>query len=574
MVNNLIKNGKDLLFRRQTNILSAAAVIAGAVLLSRILGLFKYRLLTSRFSVADIGIFITAFRLPNTVFDLIVLGALTTAFIPVFTNLIVKDKNDEANRVASTILNVSILVFLALSLVFIIFTDPIMHLIAPGLTPAEMALAVPFTRIMLLGQTLPLILGNFLTGILQSHKRFLVPALAPVAYNLGIILGIIFLSPVMGLYGAVWGVILGAFLFLLIQIPLCTHLNFQYQLKIDLKQPGVREIGRLILPRTLGLGITQLNYFANLMISSLISTRAITIFNFAQQLEQLPIGIFAATISQAALPTLSEEQSKEDQYAAFKKTFLTSLHQILFLVCPAAVILIVLRIPIVRLVYGAAKFDWPATVETGRTLAFLGVGLIAEAAINLLVRGFYALHDSKTPVIIGSLTIVLNILLSLMFVFTLPFLNRPIWGLAAASAIADSLYAVLLIYLLSRRVQAFSLSSLLAPAGKIVTAALLTGLALYFPMKLLDQLVFDTTRTVPLLMLSGTVTAIGLIVYLFLTWLFQIEELKSFLGLFGRIRAFIFRTEGSMENVVSEAATEAVTEAPPASLTEPAQKVP
>lgn len=538
---------KDLLLRRQTNILSAASVIAAAVLFSRVLGLFKYRLLTDRFSVSDIGIFITAFRLPNTVFDLIVMGALTAAFIPVFTSYIAREKYPDANQIASTILNISILIFLLFTAFFLLFTNQIMALIAPGLTPAELALAVPFTRIMLVGQTLPLILGNFLTGILQSHKRFLAPALAPVAYNFGIILGIIFLSPFLGLYGAVWGVVLGACLFLLIQIPLCWHLDFRYQFKWDLSHPGVREIGRLIVPRTVGLAITQLNYFANLIITSLISTRAITIFNFAQQLEQLPVGIFAATISQAALPTLSEENEKDDDFTAFKKTLLTSLHQILFLVCPAAIILIVLRIPIVRLVYGASKFDWLATVETGRTLAFLGVGLVAEAVINLLVRGFYALHDSKTPVIVGSVTVMINILLSLTFIFLIPAWNRPVWGLALAVAIADTFYALVLIFLLNRRVNSFTPTALLIPAAKIMITAGLMGVALYLPLKLLDRLVFDTTRTVPLIMLTGTVSVIGLSVYFFLTWVFQIEELRSFLGLFRRLKSTLFAAEAVPE---------------------------
>lgn len=555
MVKDLIKNGKDLLFRRQTNILSAATVIAAAVLLSRLLGLLKYRLLTDRFSVSDIGIFITAFRLPNTVFDLIVMGALTTAFIPVFTSYLGRDRTNEANKIASTILNLSVLLFLLLSFVFIVFTDPIVALMAPGLTPGEMKLVIPFTRIMLLGQTLPLILGNFLTGILQSHKRFLMPALAPVVYNIGIILGIIFLSPTFGLYGAVWGVVLGAVLFLLIQIPLSLHLDFRYSREIDTTHPGVREIIRLIIPRTVGLAITQLNYFANLIISSLISTRAITIFSFAQQLEQLPIGVFAATIAQAALPTLSEEQQIEDKFANFKKTFLTSLHQILFLVCPAAAILIVLRIPVVRLVYGASKFDWPATVETGRTLAFLGVGLIAEAAINLIVRAFYALHDSKTPVVAGAIIVGLNILLSIVFVFFVPSgrsptggadWQRPVWGLAIASMIADSLLAIILLAILHKRVLAFDLRSLLLPAGKILLAAVTTGLSLYVPMKLLDQLVFDTQRTVPLIMLTGIVSLIGLTVYLFLTWVLDIEELKSFLGLFNRFK------RGAVAQVINE----------------------
>lgn len=523
---------KNFLFRRQTNILSAASVIAAAILLSRLLGLVKFRLLTDRFTVSDIGVYLAAFRLPSTIFDLIVMGALTSAFIPVFTAHLTKDKEVTANRIASTILNLSFLVSLALSLIFFLFADPLVHLMAPGLTAAEFKLVIPFTRIMLIGQTLPLVLGNFLTGILQSHKRFLVPALAPVAYNLGIIAGIVFLSPIIGLYGAVWGVVLGAILFLLIQIPLSFHLGFRYTPKIDLHLQGVREVGRLIVPRTIGLAITQLNYFANIIISSLLSARAITIFNFAQTLEQVPVSLFAATISQAALPTLSEEQAKGDQLESFKKTFLTSFHQILFLTFPAAAILIVLRIPIVRLVYGASKFDWFATVDTGRTLAFLGVGLIGESLVNLIVRGFFALHDSQTPVIIGAGTVALNICLSILFI---PILHWPIWGLAAASAVADSLYATILLFFLHRRVEYFSLFHLFVPAVKMFLAALVTGLSLYIPMKLLDQLVFDTTHTLPLIALTGTASLIGLSVYLFLTWLLDIEELQSFLTLFKKI---------------------------------------
>lgn len=535
MVKNLLKNGSDLLFRRQTNILSAATVIAAAVLLSRILGLVKYRLLTDRFTVSEIGVYLAAFRLPGTIFDLIVMGALTTAFIPVFTSYIAKNKDAEANAIASTILNLCVIIFSALSLFFFIFADPIVRLIVPGLTEKEIATIIPFTRIMLIGQTLPLILGNFLTGILQSHKRFLLPALAPVVYNLGIIIGIVFLSPIMGLYGAVWGVVLGAILFLLIQIPLSLHLNFHYQPKINLKIDGVREIARLIIPRTFGLAITQLNYTANMIISSLLSARAITIFNFAQQLEQLPVGIFAATISQAALPTLSEEQTKEDNLESFKKTLLTSFHQILFLTLPAATILIVLRIPIVRLVYGASKFDWLATVDTGRTLAFLGVGLIAEALINLLVRAFFALKDSKTPVIIGAVTVVLNIILSIIFI---PLLHLPVWGLALSSAVADTIYCLALIFGFHLFKSQFNIRHLVLPAAKMFTAALITGVSLYIPMKLLDQLVFDTTYTFPLILLTGTASIIGLTVYLFLTWLLEIEELKSFLALFGKIKKF------------------------------------
>lgn len=528
---------RDFLFRRQTNILSAATVIAAAVLLSRILGLIKYRLLLGSqygFTPSDVGVFLAAFKLPNFIFDLVVMGALTTAFIPVFTSYLSKNKNDDANIIASTVLNISIIIFLLFSLVFLIFTPVLMHLIAPGLSASEFAQVIPFTRIMLIGQTLPLILGNFLTGILQSHKRFLVPALAPIVYNVGIIAGIYFLSPTMGLYGPVWGVVFGAVLFFLVQLPLARHVKFEYKWLLQIKHQGVAEIGKLFTPRVLGLGLNQLNYMVTFSLSSLFGARGITIFAFAQQLEQLPVSMFATTISQAALPTLAEEYEKDDQFASFKKTFITSFHQVLFLVLPATAMLIVLRIPIVRLVYGATEFDWLATVDTGRTLAFLGLGLIAESLINILVRAFFAAHDSKTPVIIGTVTVGLNIVLAVTLVI---FFHLPIWGLALAMTVSDLLNALVLIYYFDSKISRITVKSLVFPAGKMFLAAIIAGFSLYVPMKLLDQLVFDTTRTMPLILLTGTASIIGLSVYFFLTWLFKIEELRAFLGLFDRLKS-------------------------------------
>lgn len=555
MVKNLIKSSTDLLFRKQTSILSAATIIATAVLLSRFLGLITFRLLTDRFSVNELGVFFAAFRLPSTIFDIIVMGALTTAFIPVFTNYLDRNREGEANHIASVVLTVSGVVFLVFSVIFFIFTQQLVFFIAPGLSASEQTIAVNFTRIMLVGQTLPLILGNFLTGVLQSHKRFLVPAIAPVAYNLGIIIGIAFLTPTFGLYGAVWGVVFGAILFFLVQIPLCLKLNFEFRPSFDIKNSGVITIAKLIIPRTIGLAFNQLNYTANLIISSIISTRAITVFNFAQQLQQLPVGIFAATISQASLPTLAEESDRPDALASFKKTFLTSLHQILFLVLPAAAILVVLRIPVVRLVYGASKFDWPATVETGRTLAFLGVALVAESSINLLVRGFFALRDSKTPMVIGGIAVLVNILFSVGFVFYFFSSTRPVWSLAFAAAISDIFYASFLLYFFSRRVAGFDKRALFLPALKMGLAAMAAGFCLYVPMKLLDQLIFDTTRTFPLLMLTTTASVFGLSVYLFFTWLLDISELRSFTALVGKARRIFFAAEETVAEAVQDGIT-------------------
>ena len=320
---------------------------------------------------------------------------------------------------ASNVINLATLALLLAAIPLFIFTREISYVLVPRFTESERSLMISFTRIMLLGQLLPLIIGNFVTGMLQSFQRFLLPALAPVVYNLGIIIGILLFTSKYGLYGAVFGVVLGGFLYLLIQLPLLFYLGYRHRLTINLKQPGVREIGKLMGPRVLGLAVSQIDTTVDLILASFLGTRFITIFNFAQNLQQFPIGLFGVTFAQAALPTLSVTASRVD-LEEFKKLFLATMHQILFFVLPASVMLIVLRIPIVRLIYGAAKFDWPATVFTGQTLSLFAFSIFAQSLVQLFARGFYALHDTKTPVIIG----ILSVLLIIFANFSLPQSSR------------------------------------------------------------------------------------------------------------------------------------------------------
>lgn len=534
MVNNIIKNGTSFLLAKQTSIFSAATVIMSTVMVSRVLGLIRNRLLTSQFNPDEIGIYLAAFRLPTMIFELLIMGALSTAFIPVFTKLLTRNSENVAWRVAASTINISIVALSLVSAFLIAFTEPIARIIAPGLNSQELSQMIIFTRIMLIGQAPFLIIGSFMTGILQSYKHFLFPALAPVFYNLGIIFCITFLSPFIGLYGPVFGVVLGSLLFVLVQIPILKHVGYRHSKDFDIKSPGVREIGKLTAPRILGLAVGQINSTVNLALSSILGTRNITIFNFAQQLDQLPVSLFGATIAQATLPTLSEEEAngRTDQ---FKEIFLNSLRQILFLILPAAAILIVLRIPLVRLAFGAAKFDWDATVLTGRTLAFFGLGLTAEAVVHIFVRGYYALHDSKTPMILGAVSVVVNIILSIFFIKNLLL---PIWSLALSTSISDVLYVLLLFYFLDKKIGSFDKSKIITPFFKMVTAAILTGISLYIPMKLLDQLVFDTTKTVNLILLTSIVTTCGLSVYIFFSYILKISELSAVIVIARKIRNF------------------------------------
>lgn len=538
---------RRILSHQHSSILSAALVIMVCVCLSRLLGLTRDRMLAARFTPEELGVYFAAFRLPNLVFELLVMGALSTAFIPVFTFYLTKKEEKEAMKVASSVMNLGFLLFLFFSLPIVIFTREISRFLAPGFNEQQLTLMVSFTRIMVLAQVFPLIFGNFLTGILQSYKSFLIPSLAPVIYNVGIILGILFLTPFYGLYGPVFGVVLGAFLFMLIQIPTTLSFGYRHFALLDLSHPGVREVGKLMLPRTLGLAVSQIDTTVDLILSTLLGARAVTIFNFAQHLQQVPIGLFGATIAQAALPTLTREKAKEN-LEEFKNTLLSSFHQILFLVLPLSVILIVLRIPSVRLVFGASRFDWQATVLTGKTLAFFAISIFAQAEVQLLARGFYALYDSRTPVLIGVFSVFLNTILSILFI---QYFHFPVFALGLSTSIASLVNFLLLLFYLDKKVARFDKIRLFLPAIKMFLAAGITAVFLYVPMKLLDKLVFDTTRTLNLLLLTGIATSIGLSVYLFLAWFLDVEEVKTFVDLVkrvGKLKQLVFETQGEMIN--------------------------
>lgn len=537
----------SLLTRKQTSIGSAAFVLVSMVSASRVLGLIRDRLLSARFGPDELGVYFAAFRLPNLLFELLVMGALTSAFIPVFTRYLSQDKEVEAQKMAATLINLSFLLLLILALPVLIWTPVISRLLAPGFNSDQIRQMAVFTQFMIGFQVIPLLVGNFFTGILQSYNLFIIPALAPVIYNLGIIAGIVLLTPLFGLWAPVLGVGLGAFLFMLIQLPLLLRVGYRHWWLFSPKTAGVKEVGRLMAPRTLGLAVSQIDTTVDLVLATLLGARMVTIFNFAQHLQQLPVGLFGATIAQAALPSLSVAGVKEDR-EQFKSSVISALHQILFFVLPLSVLFVVLRIPIVRLVFGASRFDWQATVLTGMTLSAFSISLFAQAVAHLLARGFYALYDSKTPVAVGIISIAINTLFSILFIQSF---NLPVWSLGLSTSIASFVNAGLLLFLLDRKVKGFSRNELLIPTIKMFIASVATGIALYLPLKLFDQLVFDTTRTFGLILLTGITGTIGLVTYLFLSWVMGISEVQSFLKLLSRVRrpkAVILEPAGEVVN--------------------------
>ncbi len=527
MRSGFLSKSLDLLTRRQTNILSAAFVIMVTVIISQLLGLVRQRLLVGIFGASnELGIYLYATQLPDTLFQLTIAAALSSAFIPVFSDYLAKGREQEAHKMASTLLSLGFAIFTVLSILMAIFARDILQIFNLGsnFSPHDMDLMANMMRIIIFGQLL-FIVGTFFTALLQSYNHFFIPGIAAALYNLGIIIGVISFSSSLGIYSTTVGVLLGGFIFILVQIPLARKIGFRFKPSIAyIKSDGVKKIGKLMWPRTISVVLFQLGTVAIGSFISFLSDpgRMNVIFDFAKTLAFAPVALFGQTIAQAAFPVLSREKDKP---AEFKETFINSFNQMLYLVLPVSVLILVLRIPVVRLVFGASKFDWPATVLTGQTLAFFSISIFAQALITLVLRAFYALHDTKIPLIVGAISTVVLIAASYSFIVVFG------WGvesLGIAFSIASILQLIILFLILEKKVGGFNKLPLLSSWAKFFISSFLTAFALYIPIKLLDQLVFDTTRTINLIILTGISSLLGLALYLFLTWFFDVKEAKAY----------------------------------------------
>jgi len=557
----MVKSG--FLMRTQNTILSAAFVLALSAGVNAVLGFVKSRLLAQHFGVSDdLSVFYTADRIPNLIYSVLVIGALSTIFIPIFNGLYKKNK-DSAWKAAASIINASVLFFILIGGVMYIFAPQIMQVLSVNkFTLGQIQLGASLMRIMLAGQLI-LIISSFLTSLLQSFKYFLIPAVAPIIYNLGMIAGIVFLSPTLGIYGPTWGVVLGAALHLVVQLPLLKKVNLKYAFIMDLKDKGIREMCALMPPRILSVVIANVLYTINNSLAILISTPSVIFLKFASQLQFFPVNLFGISIASAALPTLSlesedGEDSKsaggkhKDHYEKFKQTFLTSFLQMMYLVVPAGVMMLVLRVPLVRLVYGVENFPWEATLETAKTLGFFSLSVFAQSAVYLITRAFYSLKDTVTPVKVSLVTIVVNVLLSLLFIYSFKW---GVWSVALSFSITSILDMSVMFWLLTKKVGGFELGKLFSPFAKIALSGASMALSLYVFMKLLDLTLLDTSRTINLIILCGIATGAGFVSYLAFTKLFQVEEIVILYKLAGKLKIKGLATEETPQ-VIQEKSVE------------------
>jgi putative peptidoglycan lipid II flippase len=475
---------------RVGNLMRATAIVTGALLVSRVLGLLRTSLFAYTFGAnLQADAFTNAFTLPDTIFNIVAGGALASAFIPVFTGFLIEKRDkDAAWKLASSALNLSILALTIFAALAFVFADPFLRLTLPSLFDCKVSapicqegpLVVNLTRVMLLQ---PIFLGGatIAIAILQARQHFLLPAIGQVIYTVSLIGGIIatlvdnkshMFGGNLGIYGPAWGVVAGAALQFVIQIPGLRAASMRYRPTFDIFNPGVREMFRLMAPRIFNAALLYVSVFVNRDLLGILGKTGITYgYVTAFTLVMLPIGVFGMAVSQAAFPTLAALVAA-GEWNRLRSTIMRTIKGVTWLALPSSLIMIVLATPLTTLFLDHGSFV-PSTVPLiSQPLIFFSIGLLGLSLVEILVRSFYALHDSRTAVEVSVLQFLFVIGLSII-------LLQPMGasGLALATALGSLGEAVVLLLLLRPRLGGLNLRELGGFTLNVVAASVVAALA-------------------------------------------------------------------------------------------------
>jgi putative peptidoglycan lipid II flippase len=513
----------------------AAGTVMVAIVLGQLTGLIRGILVARAFPASDLDAFFASNRVSETLFMLIAAGALGSAFIPTFTGMLARGERTPAWRLASALANLILLTLTALALLAGIFAPSIVkYLLAPGFSSdaAKFALTVELLRIQLASVVL-FGLGGLLVGILNAHQIFFVPALTPSMYQLGLIFGVLVLGPRMGIRGLAWGVVIGATLYLLLQLPGLIGLPaaapadvrdgipggapVKYSPTLGLRDPSVHEVVRLMIPRMLGIGVVQLNFWVNTWLASQMQAGSVAALQYGFSLMLMAQAAIAQSVAIAAMPTFSAQHAL-GQVDDLRASLSASLRGVLLLAAPASLGLIILRTPIVGMLYQRGLFDARMTELVSWALLWYALGLVGHSMLEVLTRAFYAQHDTKTPVIVGVAAMGLNVVLSFAFSALFGRLGwMPHGGLALANSLATALEMSTLYLLMRRRLKALDDSSF----GRGVLYACTGTLAMS-----LTLLVWSRTSATGWLAGLGGV-ALGALVYGLIMRALRVPELEA-----------------------------------------------
>ena len=538
---------KNILNSQTKTVTFAAFLLAVSSLISRILGLFRDRLLAGSFGAGEeLDIYFAAFRIPDFVYGILIAGGITAAFLPVFSEYFQGDEENrkwspQALEFASNTLNCFLFLLVLICGILAVFAPQLIKFIIPGFSPENRDLTITLTRIMFLS---PILLGlsSIFSGILHYFNRFLAYSLAPILYNIGIIIGILFFVPIFGIYGLAYGVILGAFLHLIVQIPIAKIAGYEYRPVFNFGFPGIKKVFKLIIPRIIGSTAYHINLVVITAIASTLTVGSIAIFNFSNNLQHFPIGIIGISFAVSAFPVFSRILAN-GRRESFLHSFYSTFRQILFFIVPISFLMFLLRAQIVRLILGTGEFGWLETRLTAASLGIFCFGIFAGSLIPLLVRAFFALQDTKTPVIIGIASMVINISLSFLFVFLLTSFgffrnffvsilklqgiqNIEVIGLPLALSLASLFQLILLLIFLSQKMGGFEVKKNLQSLSKILAASIIMIVPAYFIRQMLPG--FFSISTLPGIFLQTALSAlIGVLIYILTVSILKSPELKA-----------------------------------------------
>jgi putative peptidoglycan lipid II flippase len=506
----------------------AAGIISAATFLSRIMGLVREQVFASQFGAGfAVDAFQVAFRVPNLLRDLFAEGAMSAAFVPTLTKANQEGGPEAGMRLANLVINFLLVVLSGLSLIGILAAPWIVGALAPGFgdVPGKLALTTLMTQIMT-PFLLLVSLAAAVMGILNTRRRFFIPAVAPVFFNLGLIVAGFAISPLMPrvglepIVGMAFGALLGGLGQLAIQLPQLSETGFRWRPILSFTDPGVLRVVSLMAPASLGIAAAQVNVFTSTFLASTLVEGSVSWLNYAYRLMQLPIGLFGVAVATVTLAEVSRHAAQRNM-ADLKQTLRLSLRLVLFLTIPATLVLIALAGPIVSVLYEHGKFTASDTAQTARALWAYAVGLAAFSAVRVMVPAFYSLDMARVPVTISMITI--GVTVGLYFLLMGPLQHA---GLALATSIGSVLNFALLFFALRRKVGAIGAAALAAAAARITIAAALAAGAGWAAAEGLSRTSDSTSLPWRILVVSAGLGAAG-VVYAAACALLRVEEIRA-----------------------------------------------
>ncbi|MDQ4035711.1 MAG: murein biosynthesis integral membrane protein MurJ [Chloroflexota bacterium] len=512
-------------------LVTASLILTVAALASRLLGWIRLLVIGSQFGASrELDAYFAAFRIPDAIFQLVVAGALSAALIPVFSGYRARGQDEEAWKLASSVINLVLIALAALSLVMAIFAPLLVPIVAPGFDAPTTELTIRMTRVMLISPVL-IGMGAVVTGILNSYQQFTVPAIAPLLYNLAIIFAAIFLAPIMGVEGLAVGVAIGSLAHLAVQLPNLGRVGQRYDLTIGLGHPGVRRVAWLMGPRTLGLAAGQINFLVSTVLASGLPEGSVTAYNYAFQLSQIPVGVIGVSIAVALFPTLSQDAAL-GRIGEIRRQVANAVRVLVFVAAPLTAIMVVLREPLTSVFYQYGLFSQSATDRTASTLLFFALGLVGHIVVHVLTRAFYAMQDTRTPVAWAIIAVAINVPLMAMLVGPMG-----VEGLALALSISSVLEVIGLLWYLRRRIESVDESAIARTVVRSGVAALAAALLMLGGLTLFEGAlgaILDNAvgRLVALLVLS----AAGMAIFLLVAVALRSPEIDQLRGVLARRR--------------------------------------